>query len=403
MSIIALIVSKPFSYSETFFQLDVWTWKRLGYHVTVLPTKQSGGEVESSYFASFAPQPLSQNYFVRIYQLLWSFLRIMTNLQLLKTSIRFIIAEWEDGRTLHGILRRLYANQHILKLRAIDILIFGYANLAVTRENLGKALNAQTVVSFKGADISIFPHQSTSDIYKDVLQRNFLFYFVSKGLRSKACNLGFSKVRTSYIIPAYIDKTTFPVLNDMVSNEHSMKLVAVGRLHWKKGHIYLLLAMKILYDQGLKVQLQLIGDGEQYEQLFWACKTLELLNQVTFTGSLSHKDTLQQMNQSDLLVHPSLSEGTPNVVLEALYLRLPCIVTNWPGAEEIITHQWNGWITNRRSPEALANQIAKSQQISETDKMQITDNGKATIEDTFNASTQEAAFQRLLADALPDS
>ena len=403
MPTIGLIVSKSIGYSETFYHLDIRTWQRLGYEVIVMPTIRETRQTENKYSTSWPPKPLSQNPFTRSLQLLQSFLKISTRPKLLKNSIRFLLAERNDGKSLRKAFGTLYANQHILGNRRIDILIFGYGNLAVTRENLGKALNAQTIVSFKGADISIYPYQFDQDIYKAVFKKGFFFYFVSKALREKARRQGFSKLKRAYVIPAYIDDHAFPdpMAND--SPNQLLKLIAVGRLHWVKGHIYLIMAMKTLIDRGIKVALQLIGDGEQYEQLFWACKTLGLENQVTFRGSLAQQEVLRQMKGSDLLVHPSLSEGTPNVVLEALYLKLPCIVTNWPGADEIIRHQWNGWIVKKRSPEAIANQIEAFLHFSAIEKEKITANGSTTIQETFNAQTQEAAFQRLLADALPGS
>jgi hypothetical protein len=57
----------------------------------------------------------------------------------------------------------------------------------------------------------------------------------------------------------------------------------------------------------------------------------------------------------------------------------------------------------KRSPEAIANQIEAFLYFSAIEKEKITANGSATIQETFNAQTQEAAFQRLLADALPSS
>jgi colanic acid/amylovoran biosynthesis glycosyltransferase len=403
MPTIGLVVSKPFGYSETFYYLDVQTWERLGYDVKVIPIRKGSINTTGKFLAPSPPNPLSQNKFIRGCQLLKSTLKLIIHIRLLTNSLRFIKAEWLERNTLRNIFSRLYANQHILQLTPIDILIFGYGNLALTRENIGTALRAKTIVSFKGSDIKTFPHEFYYNIYTTLFKRDFIFYFVSKALRHEAMKFGFPPSKPYYIIPAYIDSYSMPNPKPSLINNEPLRLLAVGRLTWVKGHIYLILALSLLIRSGVNFRLQIIGGGEQYQQLFWACKELGLLDLVTFTGILSKEETLEQMRQSDLLVHPSLSEGTPNVVLEALYLKLPCIVANWPGADEIICHQWNGWIVKKRSPEAIANQIEAFLYFSAIEKEKITANGSATIQETFNAQTQEAAFQRLLADALPGS
>lgn len=396
---IGLIVSKPFGYSETFYDLDINLWKNLGYDVEIFPVNPSNNsEVKSKYYR-LPPKPLSQNFFLRILQLLITFLKLFSSKRVPTRIIRFINLERSENVSFKQTIASIYANQHILKSKRLDLIVFGYGNLAITRENIGKVFNAQTIVSFKGADISIFPFYFDYNIYHQLFNRDFFFYFVSEGLRKKAFSHGFPEGKTSYIIPAYIDESLFTGLSPNISNTKRFKLIAVGRLHWKKGHVYLIHAIKILLDQGLEVELQVIGDGEQFEELFWASKTLGVLDMITFQGILPHKEVLDQMKQSGLLIHPSLSEGTPNVVLEAMQFGLPCIVANWLGADEIIVHQWNGWIVEKRNPKKLADQIENFLQLSKAEKDQITANGIATIKNTFNAGRQRAAFQRLLADA----
>lgn len=397
---IGLVVGKPFNYSETFYASDVKLWQQMGYKVQVFPIYPDmvGNRAQRNY--RLPPAPLSPTLIKRVFQIIKASLKLLLNIASIPQVSRFIHFERQDKIPVKQIIARIYANQHILLRKDLDILIFGYGNLAVTRENLGKSLNAKTIVSFKGFDISIYPYQYSKTVFNSVFAKNFLFYFVSQGLHQKAKSIGFPKDKSVHYIPAYIDETTMPSPKESLMNNDPPEILVVGRLHWKKAHIYLILALNLLHKKGHKIKLTIIGNGDMYEQLFFAIRNLGLTEWVTFRGALSKKFTLESMRQSDLLVQPSISEGTPNVVLEAQYLRLPCIAADWLGVEELIRHKENGWVVEKRRPGALADQIEEVLGLSIDEKNKIVLNGQSNISDKFNSQVQKIAFQTLFEEAM---
>jgi glycosyltransferase involved in cell wall biosynthesis len=62
---------------------------------------------------------------------------------------------------------------------------------------------------------------------------------------------------------------------------------------------------------------------------------------------------------SDIFVLPSLSEGFPNVILEAMAAGLPIVTTNFEGSSEIVEDGVNGFIVQTKNPKALADSIAE--------------------------------------------
>ena len=394
---IGLVVAKPFNYSETFYSSDVKIWQEMGYDVHLF-LMHRGNEVnpaKTSY--QLPPLPLSQNPLKWLYQIFGTFFRLLFSI---RSVFRFIRLEVRDKVPFKQIIARIYANQHLLGFKRLDIIVFGYGNLAVTRENLGQSIKAGTVVSFKGFDISIYPYQYHTAVFNKVFANDFLFYFVSEGLHQKAKAIGFPHNKRVKYIPAYIDEATMPPPKESWVNNNPPEIVVVGRLHWIKAHIYLILALEILHKNEHQIKLTIIGDGAMYEQLFFAVKEMGLNEWVTFKGVLSKQTTLEAMKKADLLVQSSLSEGTPNVVLEAQYLGLPCIVTNWLGVEELITHKWNGWIVEKRNREALVNQIKEVLGLSIEEKEQIVANGQSMIGEKFNSQVQKLAFQTLFEEAM---
>ena len=108
--------------------------------------------------------------------------------------------------------------------------------------------------------------------------------------------------------------------------EKETRLALIGRLHRQKGHAHLLEALKIMISEGRRVHLYLAGDGPDEEMLRRQVRDLAIANAVTFSGVVD--DMVAFMADIDIVVLPSLWEGMPNVLLEAMACRVPVIATD---------------------------------------------------------------------------
>lgn len=106
-----------------------------------------------------------------------------------------------------------------------------------------------------------------------------------------------------------------------------LHIVAVGRLHWQKGLEVLLNAIATAKQQhGVSCRLTLIGDGPERDKLQAQAQQLDLAADVQFLGWQS--ETASFVSQADLFVLPSLTEGLPNSLLEALLIGTPAIASD---------------------------------------------------------------------------
>jgi glycosyltransferase involved in cell wall biosynthesis len=112
------------------------------------------------------------------------------------------------------------------------------------------------------------------------------------------------------------------------------RLALIGRLHRQKGHSVLLDAVAIIINSGRRVHLYLAGDGPDEDLLRQQASTLGIANSVTFAGVVD--DVVAFMADIDIVVLPSLWEGMPNVLLEAMAAGRPIVATNLPGIEEMV-------------------------------------------------------------------
>jgi len=115
----------------------------------------------------------------------------------------------------------------------------------------------------------------------------------------------------------------------------------VGRLHEQKGHKYLLEAFAKVSD---RARLLIIGDGDLREELVALAEKLQISDRVLFLGTRT--DITEFLSAIDVFVLPSLWEGQPIALLEALAIGKPCIASSVDGIPEIIKNGVNGYLVN---------------------------------------------------------
>lgn len=127
---------------------------------------------------------------------------------------------------------------------------------------------------------------------------------------------------------------------------HTPLVGAVGRMDTPKGHIFLLEAIPLVWDQVPDVHFTLIGDGPLRTHLEIKANRLGLTNAGKFhlPGYLLDAPTL--LREMDLLVHPSFRESLTNVLIEAGYAGLPTIASNVDGCSEIVSDGETGIRSN---------------------------------------------------------
>jgi glycosyltransferase involved in cell wall biosynthesis len=123
----------------------------------------------------------------------------------------------------------------------------------------------------------------------------------------------------------------------------------VGRLHEQKGHQFLLQAVARLEDPA---RVLIVGDGELRDELVELATDLQISDRVSFLGART--DIYEFLSAIDVFVLPSLWEGQPIALLEALAIGKSCIATNVDGIPEIIDNEVNGYLVPPRDVEALA-------------------------------------------------
>jgi colanic acid/amylovoran biosynthesis glycosyltransferase len=139
--------------------------------------------------------------------------------------------------------------------------------------------------------------------------------------------------------------------------EEVMNVFCAARLAPEKGIEFLLQAINLLAKEYQHVRLRLAGDGPSKLPLQEMAKRLGISQRVDFLGQLSETQVTTELLSSDLFVLPSLAEGLPVSVMEAMAIGVPVIATNIAGVSELVENGENGLLVRPTDPEGLAEAI----------------------------------------------
>lgn len=134
-------------------------------------------------------------------------------------------------------------------------------------------------------------------------------------------------------------------------------IFSLGNLIERKGFQYLITAMKEIVKVRRDVMCFIGGSGPLKKELERLIKRLGLQDHIKLLDSVPDDELKYWMNAADLFVLPSLSEGNPTVMFEALGVGLPFIGTTVGGVPEIITSDDYGLLCPPKDPKCLVEKI----------------------------------------------
>ena len=146
-------------------------------------------------------------------------------------------------------------------------------------------------------------------------------------------------------------------LMDLEIEPDELLIACVSQARPEKGLEFLLQALPKVKQAKPRVRLLLVGGGPLTEQLRQLAADLGVLDRVTFCGVRNDVETI--LNQSKLLVLPSMTEGLPLVMLESLACGKPVVASRVGGIPEVVTDGINGFLVQPRDIDGLADKIIK--------------------------------------------
>ncbi len=144
------------------------------------------------------------------------------------------------------------------------------------------------------------------------------------------------------------------------STDGRIRILYVGNLRGEKGPKYLIQAVSTLRELGRDIKLELVGDGPEKDKLTGMIDDMGLDCHITMHGHITDETRLNTLYRTtDIFVLPSLSEGLPKVILEAMANGVPIIATRVGGIPNFIQDGINGLLIPPGDPDAIVNAILR--------------------------------------------
>ncbi|NJK54279.1 MAG: glycosyltransferase family 4 protein [Leptolyngbyaceae cyanobacterium SU_3_3] len=262
----------------------------------------------------------------------------------IKSAAREAVPEIQDFFSeVYFYLRQLHDRHHFDLFHAFFLNETGYVTTLLAKE-----FNIPVINSVRGSDLHkhIFNPKTHGQIAW-MLENSNWTTFVSRDLQRRAIALVPSIRYKSCafwnsIVPFEFGHLPKPALLDQVSG---VVIGSTGRFRDKKGIEYLLQSCAEL-SQEIDLTLLLVGDFVEKERTYWErqVRLSGIGNRLRITGIISREEALAYLPHLDIYAIPSLHDGCPNAMLEAMLAGCPVVGSNVDAIGEILADGTSGLV-----------------------------------------------------------
>jgi len=180
--------------------------------------------------------------------------------------------------------------------------------------------------------------------------------------------------------------------NELALPDSAFVVLVVARLHTQKGHTFLIKAIFSILRRFSETHFVFVGEGELRQSLEDQARAAGVENVVHFIGT--RQDIPDLLALSDIFVLPSLWEGMPNSVLEAMAMGTPVVATNVDGTPEVINDFKTGLLVPPENSKALAEAIVTLLEKPEL-RQQLSEDALQWVKNNFSQDKYISGFEQL--------
>lgn len=353
---LAYLVSRYPAISHTFILREIQGLRRLGH--TIRTASINSPDRPRAAMDEVEGQECDATYFVKGDGVTGA-LRALTG-WLMRDPVRALSVLYEGGR-LRGLRGLAYAVEAVMVAEWMRR--EGLAHLHVHFGNAGATVG-MLVKALTGCHLSLTIHgpDEFDDVPGQFLARKMraadVVVCISQFARGqlmrisapedwpkfRLCRLGVNPAQFDFVPP--VNREGAPVA-----------LLCVGRLTPAKGQVLLVQACARLRDAGVPFRLTMVGEGPDRVRVEAEITRQGLGAQVRLTGALPQDGVRRELAAADVFVLPSLAEGIPVVLMEAMSSGVPCVSTPVNGIPELIEHGRTGLLATPGDVDSLTGQL----------------------------------------------
>lgn len=171
----------------------------------------------------------------------------------------------------------------------------------------------------------------------------------------------------------------------------------VARFNFQKGHQYLIKAIPYVLKKHPRTKFLLVGDGELRGKMESLVEELGIKDNVIFTGFRENVPKILKI--MDIFILPSLWEGLPIVLLEAMASKKPIVATDVIGNKEVVVDGETGFLVPSKDPKKLAERIIALIENKPLRK-KFGENGRRRVEEIYSLNRMVKETEEVYHEAL---
>lgn len=251
--------------------------------------------------------------------------------------------------------------------------VFGYilSKIGLNKRYIATchAVENQEAVSSNKKAIDKFKSFIRLNLHKYIYKRQDLTVGVSQEVEKYLDGIRCKNAMTIY---NGVDYENFPLFKNKEPNKIVIDFCQVGHVINLKNQMFSIQLIEFLKHKGIDSRLHIFGDfnvnAKYYSELTKYINNGHLKENIIFYGNLQFKELFDRLQDMDILMMPSFSEGLPLGLIEAFYFQLPAIVSKNGGMKEIVKDNINGLvidIENTTDYEKIYQYISSQQYIND--------------------------------------
>ena len=196
------------------------------------------------------------------------------------------------------------------------------------------------------------------------------------------------------VITNFVDTDAFNLTENQERHD-VLRIIGVGRILAQKNIPILIKALNIVRKQGKLARVDWYGTKfDTYEECMNLIRQFNLEDSFEFHESCN--DIIPKYQESDLFVLPSIYEGFPNVLCEAMSCGLPVIATDVCDNGRIVRHEENGYLIPSGNVEQLAKRILQFMELSKENRITMSEKSREIAVEMFSQNVFIKKYIKLI-------
>ena len=193
-----------------------------------------------------------------------------------------------------------------------------------------------------------------------------------------------SLIKNIPIITSTGSLDNFLLQNSKLKN-NKVKIGSVGRFSWEKNYQQIIaIAKKLKYQNQIKFEISIVGHGPYYKKIKTLIKENSLEDTIFLEGEMINSEVIDFLNNLDIYIQTSISEGSPLTIKEAMASSLIVISSNVGGVNSLIKNNVDGFLVRKNDTDDFVKTILNVINMQKDEKIAMGTKAREAVLDKFS-------------------